>query len=382
MARVTQQDIADALGISRATVGLIVGNIDSPLKARLSPDTVRKVQQKAQDMGYQPHRGAQMMRKGRSNLIAVVHYGRGYQNALHMNTVLAQKIVEAGYEYLSIALNWFGGDVEKILDRLIQLRVEGVVISHTIAAFKPEHTARLRDYGIPIVSVNGDKWPGIPLVCDDAQASFELMIKHVTQVKRSHLVMFCQSYNNRPAVGRVNAFRNTTSGYTFHESLGAEEYVEVRRAKPANSAVCIRLPMEEGVPSTYIAYRQAMQVFRAGYPLDAIICSNDQIAFGVINAALELGMKIPEDVSITGYDNENFGEFPLYSLTTMQQQVEPICTESIQILLRNIRGENLDSTTGYVSELVIRGSCGVSVGFDNNKSTTKQKENDECATCK
>lgn len=362
MARVTQRDIAEALGISRATVGLVVGNIDSPLKARLSPETVRRVQEKALEMGYQPHLGAQMTRKGRSNLIAVVHYGRGYQNALHMNTVLAQKIVEAGYEYLSIALNWFGGDVEKILDRLIQMRVEGVVISHTIEAFKLKHTARLREYGIPIVSVNGEKWSGLPLVCDDAYGSFERMIRHINQVKRRHVVMLCPSYDNRPSQDRLRAFRQAFSEeFKCQEGETLEEYSELRSTQPERSAFFLRLPMHERRGISFISYETFKQVIQQNCLPDVVICSNDQVAFGVVNAALEAGLKVPEDLTVTGYDNESFGEFPVYSLTTMQQQVDEICGEGIRVLIRNIHGENLDVTKQYTSELVVRGSCGVSM---------------------
>lgn len=360
MARVTQQDIADALGISRATVGLVVGNIDSPLKARLNSETVRKVEEKAREMGYQPHRGAQMMRKGRSNLIAVVHYGHGYQNAMRMNTILARKIVEAGYEYLSVALSWFGGDIEKILDRLIQMRVEGVVISHAIEAFKLEHTSRLRDYGIPIVFVNGEKWPGIPLVCDDAYGSFEKMLRHVSQVERSHVVMLCPSYDNRPSRDRVRAFEQVMpSEYPFRECRTADEYRELRHSHPKKSASCIRMFMEEGKETSFIAYETFKQMVQAGGLMDTVICSNDRVAFGVMNAALELGLRIPEDLTVTGYDNERFGKFPIYSLTTMEQKVEEICSEGVQVLIRNIHGEKLDTTRSYVSDLVVRGSCGV-----------------------
>ena len=63
-------------------------------------------------------------------MIGIVHFGAGIEAALKVNLTLAADVCARGYDYLAVDMNWHGGSVERVIDELIQSRVEGVIISH------------------------------------------------------------------------------------------------------------------------------------------------------------------------------------------------------------------------------------------------------------
>src|SRR5690606_33902537 len=122
----------------------------------------RRVLEAAEKLGYRPHRPAQVMRRQRSNLVAIVHFGGGIEAARKTNLVLARVANEMGYDYLSLDMNWYGGSVDRAVEEIVRVRAEGVLISHTHDVFHDEHVAKLNQAGIPVVAVNGGRRRNLP----------------------------------------------------------------------------------------------------------------------------------------------------------------------------------------------------------------------------
>jgi DNA-binding LacI/PurR family transcriptional regulator len=106
-------------------------------------------------------------------------------------------------------------------------------------------------------------------------------------------------------------------------------------------------------------YKLCKRLFASGKLPDAIVCMNDMYAMEAIMAAQELGVRIPNDVAVTGYDNDLIGSFPAIGLTTAEQDIENICSAGVEELvqriadpLREIRSQTFDSN------LILRTSCG------------------------
>ena len=97
---------------------------------------------------------------------------------------------------------------------------------------------------------------------------------------------------------------------------------------------------------------------RADRP-DALFVCNDHMAFAVMDVLrFELGLRIPEDVSVVGFDDVPPAKWPAYNLTTIRQNVEEMVAETVAILLGNI-GDRTASARRVVlnGELIVRGSC-------------------------
>lgn len=363
---ITQRQIANALGVSSATVANILSEREG---LRYSQKTRELVLKTAKDLGYQPNRASQAIRKQRSNLIAIVHFGAGIEAAHKANVELSRKVHEVGFDYLSVDMDWHGGSVERTLAELIQNRVEGVLISHIQELFSDDHIEVIRRAGIPVVSINGARRTGVTMVAHDPMGPFQRLTTHLLNL--GHRRILCLT----PAAAK--------SG----ESLHSEHMQRVMGFRQAIEEVgtCTKIPEADffadlprhfGFGDTLSGivvqqdarlyqrlqqpvYRFCKNLFSSGYLPDAIVCMNDMYAIEAIMAGQELGIRVPQDVAVTGYDNDLIGSFPVIGLTTAEQDIENICSTGVEELVklvkdpsRGIRRQTFDS------KLVLRTSCG------------------------
>lgn len=107
-----------------------------------------------------------------------------------------------------------------------------------------------------------------------------------------------------------------------------------------------------------------MELLQRGVPFSAVVCANDESAHGALSAAIECGLRVPEDVAITGFDDL----LSIYrvgpSLTTIKQDIEALGATALRLLASKLAGEHVDSTTIIPTHPVFRRSCGC-MGFSN-----------------
>ncbi|CAN5391724.1 LacI family DNA-binding transcriptional regulator [soil metagenome] len=359
--------IAEKAEVSRETVSHILGG---KLAERYKMSTRTKVLEIAEQLNYRPHRGAQAMKSGRSNLIAIVHFGAGIEAAHKTNLALSRMVNEKGYDYLAMDMNWYGGSVERTLAELIRARVEGVLVSHIQEVFQEEHVAELRAAGIPVVSVNGGYRSSIPLICDNVDKAFQDLTRHLLNLGHrrilqlvasfSHLSLELARTNNHRLTGFRTAIEKRGRWLSFTEDeffgnwskLYAESSQEILGITVQQEA---RLYERVDKP----VYRFCSHLFPQGALPDAIVCTNDMYAMEVIAAGLEHSVRVPENIAVVGYDNDRIGEFPAFGITTAEQDIEGICAAAVDVLMGHIKQPSEDTSTSmFDSRIIIRSSCG------------------------
>jgi LacI family transcriptional regulator len=111
-------------------------------------------------------------------------------------------------------------------------------------------------------------------------------------------------------------------------------------------------------PGSRVAARMLAQVHRP----DAILCSNDYLAIGAAAACADAGLRVPDNIAVTGFDNINMGAYlPGAPLTTVAQPSEQMAKKAVEILLALIRKasrEHLQMSVELPCSLVVRASCG------------------------
>jgi DNA-binding LacI/PurR family transcriptional regulator len=115
------------------------------------------------------------------------------------------------------------------------------------------------------------------------------------------------------------------------------------------------LTIEPGNYTFGSGFRAAQELLTKNKSIDCIIGGNDIIALGVMDAVRVIGLRIPEDVSVVGFDNIRMSEWPSYALTTWEQPLEEMTTSTVELLLKEIEGE--DTTPQVVmmkGHLVVR----------------------------
>lgn len=360
----TLQMIAEKAQVSRETVSHILGG---KLAARYRKQTRERVLEIAAQLNYRPHRGAQAMKAGRSNLVAIVHFGAGIEAAHKTNLALARLVNERGYDYLAMDMNWYGGSMDRTLEQIIRARAEGVLVSHIQEVFEDRHVAELQRAGIPVVSVNGGRRQNMPLIYSDGEHAFQALTQHLIDSGHRRLVQLVVSFEHGDSVrhpgltGRVDGFRRAVEERgTWH--LTNEEAYFAALPGPGDGAVCgITIQQDRDLYDRVDkpVYRFCSRLFPTGILPDAIVCTNDLYAMEVVAAGLEFGVMVPEDLAVTGYDNDRIGEFPAFGLTTAEQDIDGICSAAVDTLIRQITQPDTQvGSRSFEARPIIRTSSG------------------------
>lgn len=361
----TQQQVAERAGVSQETVSHILNGARGK---RYSAATKEKVRQAALEIGYVPNRASRSMRMGRSNLIAVIHFGSPYRTGQDAVSYLPLAITSKGYDYLVNDLQWHGNEPDRVVSDLIQFRVEGVIlVANTANRLTAAHIKKLADAGIPTVSLYGDdNLSMIPLISGDVLDRTSRLTDHLLGVGHRRILMPVSGLDTRNTVERIAGFRKAFERKGTTETLTEEEFFSGDPIWQSPNA-----GQTQGVIVRMDTRRYRGDVTRLHYELvlrlgqherlpDALMSANDQGAFGVFAAALEMGLKIPDDLAVVGVDNDSFGGYPAFQLTTTQGDNSGACEAAVSTLLDLIHRnpESIETRKVLASELIIRASCG------------------------
>ena len=333
MPKVTQADIAQALNLSPTTVGLVVGNTDSPLRNRLSKETIRRIQEKAEEMGYFPNRAAQMMRRGRSNMILLLNMSGHSEIGARSAYQIGRLVHQAGFEFQTIEAYWWPGEGSRFIDQVLALRPEGLIV---IGSVQTEMDfSRIIQARIPLASI-ACPIPGVPTIRHGAEEAFRQLTAHALSLgeKRVALVLKEVGENFSKAQERVQGFSSALkdAGWpapkTYH--LGEE-----LPQKSGGRQAFVLVEGKRGGPFTPFSGGERIAQW-VGNRISTLICSNDHYAFGVMTHYLQNGFEIPTQVKVSGYDNLSFTTQGIAPLTTVEQPTEIMCDAAMELVLNRI----------------------------------------------
>lgn len=303
----TIKDIARRLNISHTTVSRALR--DSPL---IAEETAAKIREAAFEMGYYPSAAARSLKTKRSQALGVVvssiedpFFGEILQG-------IDDVAQENGYS-LFIAAAQHNPDREQgIVQTLVEHRVDGVIICST--PFSTKQGKHLQEYGVPITVINNqaaeDYWYSI--YHDDVNGSRQIT-RHLIDLGHKRIAYLGNALSGRTNLDRLTGFQieMTAAGLPVHE-----EYIhQVQGGKPENGLQGVRHFLELPEPPT------------------GIICYNDMIAIGVLQGSHNASLRVPEELSVTGFDNITFSAFTIPPLTTFDQPKRHIGAEAARLVL-------------------------------------------------
>ena len=228
------------------------------------------------------------------------------------------------------------------LENLIEKNIDGIIIEPSKSNVFCKHKYlydRLDSYGIPYIFIQGaysvmeDK----PHVIMDDEKGAYLLTEHLIKLGHRNILGVFKS--------------DDTQGQNRHKGYAKALAKEGIAYDPEN---VIWFYTEDRAVHPYTTLQKMIQ---SGKKVDAIVAYNDQIAFHLIKAIRELGLKVPEDISITGYDNSQTSANTDITLTTIvhpQQELGKIAAEA---LLKMIRGEEVDKKIVIEPKLITGNSC-------------------------
>lgn len=353
----TQKELADRLGLSRSTIAAAL-NPNSPIKLR--EETKELIFTEARKMGYRPHRYAQIMRKGRSGLIGMFHFGGLYQVAAERALHASQAIHTAGYQVLSNEASWNQEGVKASCESMIDARVEGVIVAGLHDPSNAAELKILKKAGIPIVSLSGNPIPQTPQVRANAEESFFHVTNHIIGLgRRRILLLYANLKSASKESGDWSSSERLAGFRRAARKAGIPEVDQFTRGRRAE--ICA--PQAEPGPGSFDQFApgyEALKAWLSENPApDAVICGNDHWAIGAMAALHAAGLKVPTDVAVTGFDDIAVGSYLPVPLTTLAQPAKAIAEKSVELLMKKIQGGRVPiQPIRFPCELIVRASCG------------------------
>lgn len=328
--RATSNDVARLAGVSQSTVSRV---FNANWKGSVKKEARDRVLKAAEELHYSPSTIAHIMTSKRSGIIGIIiskHFDLFYYNVMGILTTMLN---DRGYQTMV-----FTSDPKKeindLLTDMVRYQVDGVIITSSAVTHTLQQT-RLH-FDIPIVLFNGYV-PRLQLnaVCSDNFSACIKMADYLVIAGHKRFAYISTSQSEyRNYMPRQEAFLYGLGLHGIHQCQIAEAGYDYE----SGAAAARRLFASDSYP-------------------DAIFCAADMGALGAVDAAKERGLKIGDEVSITGFDTPYIMQLPSYDLTVLKQDVHQLSQDAIEVLLNAI--EHPDAAPTLITrpmELVIRGS--------------------------
>lgn len=325
--RVTIRDVAARAGVSVATVSKVINN-----RYGVASDTTARVQAVIDELGYEASLVAQSLRNHRTNVIGIL-----VADLEPFSTELLKGAADAirgsGFELVIYSAGGHASErvgwERRYLSRLSGTLIDGaVLVTPTVVDV---------NYGAPIVAIDPHTGQsGLPTVDSDNLRGAQLATSHLLGLGHRRIAMLTGRPDLESAQLREQGYREAlqAAGVPVDESL-----------------------VRVGAYDPEISLQQAERLLTAPNPPTAIFAANDVSAIATIEVATDLGLRVPADLSVVGFDNIPESALCAPPLTTIDQPIREMGERSIQLLLQLIRGEHAENThITLATALVVRQS--------------------------
>ncbi len=332
---VTAMDVARLAGVSQSAVSRVF----TP-GASASKRTVEKVRAAAEKLGYRPNPLARAMITGRTRIIGlVVAYleNQFYPMALEL---LSRALQARGYHILVFMAENATEKVAEVMQELIDYRVDGIVTASV--AITDDLAARMSALGIPVVMFNRGQ--------DDPRLA-EVTSDNIAGARRATRFLIEAGHRR---IAHIAGWQGASTGRDRAEGF--------RQAMAAAGLAPVAII--DGMYDRDTAAAAARELCRGPDRPDAIFVGNDHMAFAVLDELrFGLGLRVPEDVSVVGYDDVPIAAWPAYGLTTLRQPVNRMVAATVEGLLGQIEGTAAPQRIRIDGPLIVRGSARKPEGY-------------------
>ncbi|HEY4996079.1 MAG TPA: LacI family DNA-binding transcriptional regulator [Aestuariivirga sp.] len=329
--------IRDVARVAKVSIGTASKALNA--NGRLSTETREKVKRVAAEIGYRPNDLAQSLHRSKSMTVGVITNDSFGRFSFPIFEALEERLAAEGIAVFMCNATDDPERERQHLDQLLGKRIDGLVVT----ARRTDNRAPIGRFahGLPVIYVftHADEDDAHSLLPDDEGGAY-LATAHLASLGRKHIV-------HVTGPERFEAVRLRLKGY--------------RRALKDNG---LDEQVHHGPWSEVWGREAAAKLFsnRTQKP-DALFCGNDQIARGAAEGLRDLGIQVPRDVAIVGFDNwEVITQAARPPLTSIDMNLKVLGTEAGERLIAMIGGQKIRGAMRMPCSLVIRQSCGSEIG--------------------
>ena len=323
--RPTSYDVALRAGVSQSAVSRCFAE-----GASISPQTRERVVKAASELGYRPNALAQGLGSQRTGLVAVLISSLG---ALYYPEVLSEitrHLYSRDMRVLLFPL-YDDSDVGEVLEQALRHRVDGVIAA---ARLSEAHLAEFATHHVPLVLYNRvSHTPSLSSVCCDSAVGARLLVEGLLAAGHCRFAIIA---------GPADSYITEVRRITAERTLAAAELQPVT--------------VERGGFTYQCGWDAMHAIVAGGADIDAVVCGNDMLAIGAIDAARALGRRVPADLSIVGFDGSEAGRWASHDVTTFAQAIPRMTEAAVQMLVEQIDNPNLPPERRQFEGRLILGS--------------------------
>jgi LacI family transcriptional regulator len=326
--------LADYLGLCPATVSVVLNNVPG---RSISAETRERVRAAARKFNYQPSLLARSLRKQRTFTVGVLvpELSDGYHTLVMSG--IGDHLMREGYFYFSAHHRHKPDMIEEYPRLLMGRGAEGMIAIDT---------ALTHELPIPVVAVAGHKKiPGVTNVVLDHKRAAELSLRHLYQLGHRQIAFM------RGQPFSADSSDRWRSILAVAKELG----LEVRQE--------LTIQLERDLTSPELGYPVVQELLQKGRRFTAIMSFNDIAAIGAIRALHDANLRVPEDVSVIGFDDIQVASYHNPRLTTIRQPLHDMGETAARILLQRLQGfKDYPEEFAVSPELIIRETTAQPVG--------------------
>lgn len=308
-------DVAEAAGVSIATVSIVLNN---PTTTRITQNTKDKVMDAVNKLNYIPNAAARSLVTKKSRTIGLIIPDIENPFFATLAKIIEQRLRDEKFVLIMMnTLEDHKNDPE-IIYALRQSGVDGMIIALSSETFNDDKEIKkvLSRLDVPFVLV------------DRVLKDFKVNQVYFNNKQGEYLATQHLIDNGHQEIGFISTQNYAMTGYYRH--LGYLKALNKSKITLKEDYI------KHGVYGVETGYQHAQSLYEKG--VSAIVCANDQIAFGAQRRLLEMGLKVPEDVSLVGYDNLDLNEYITQGLTSVDQNIKSMANHAVDMLISAIDG--------------------------------------------
>lgn len=307
MMNTTIKTIAKLTGVSHSTVSRALRG-----SSLVAEETAERIRQAARQAGYLPSAAARSLKTNRTHVLGVILSGIADPFFSEVLYGIEESAQEGGYSLFIGLANHDPDKEQKIIQTMLEQRIDGVIICST-----PVSVERGRQFpanGFPIVVVNNQAADNYNYsIYHDDEDGIQQVARHLIELGHKRIAYLGNALSGKATLDRLNGFKTEMAAHSLAVEAQLIHHVAGGTAEMGAQGMLyfLKLPM---LPT-------------------AIICFNDLMAVGVLKTCRSAGIRIPQDISVTGFDNITFSEYTHPTLTTLDQPKRDMGREAAHLLL-------------------------------------------------
>lgn len=305
--RPTLRDVAREAGVSYQTVSRVIN--DDP---HVSTPTRGRVERAIKTLGFRPNRAAQILQTERSHTIEVVLFYYGFNLFLYEMARTSQQL---GYHFVISAIT--EEEFVRTLESASSRFVDGLIIIPAKPMQQDYETLMDLTDGIPFVQIGARLGDNMPSVMYDQVQGARLATQHLIELGHKRIASISGPLTNHDAQDRHTSWMATLKEHGL----------------PVG-------PMREGSFTLDSGYQAMHSLLDSGEPFTAVFVANDSMAIGAHTALRERGLRVPDDISMIGFDDVPEAAHFVPGLTTVRQDFYLLGRLAIEYMVSLIETEN------------------------------------------